>query len=139
MTDFEPKINVDLGDSIPFLWDKFSRILGKDPELLELQTWFYELQRIGWNDASSVQCIGMHTPLPLKDIYRPTRLLWQATYLSIISKSGERRDIQLAKEPVTPDTFLRTDTSAAIVAGPGWGKTTFLHYLFLHFIKSSST
>ena len=137
MSEFE--ISVNVGESIGFLWEKFLRVIGRDPETLNLEKWFYELQQVGWSDASYVQCIGMHTPLPLGDIYRPTRLLWQTSYIGVENRDGKRQNIQLSSEPVHPDAFLRTNTSAAIVAGPGWGKTTFLHYLFLSFIKDKNT
>jgi hypothetical protein len=37
---------------------------------------------------------------------------------------------------VAPDSFLAAPTDAMIVAGPGWGKTTFLHYLLIRNFKS---
>ena len=138
MNDFDPKLSVDLGDTVPFLWEKLLSILGKDSATLELRDWFTVLQRSGFLAASSVQCIGMHTPLLLKDIYRPTKLVWQARHLIADNPLGKRQEVTLSGFPVSPKSFLGTPTSAVIKAGPGWGKTTFLHYLFLTHAKSSS-
>ena len=139
MPDFTPTFNVNLTESLPFLWDKFLSILGKDAATKDLESWFYELQRIGWNDAATVQYIGMHTPLELSDIYRPTKLQWQTLLLVMENSAGERVNVSLPTHPIDPHEFMNMNVHAAIIAGPGWGKTTFLHYAFLTFIKSKKT
>jgi hypothetical protein len=136
MSDFDPKITLNLGDTIPFLWEKMLGVIGKDSGTVALKEWFTTLQQSGFATASSVQCIGMHTPLPLQDIYRPTKLLWQTAHLVTQTGLGRRLEISLPTTSVTPNSFLSIDSSATIKAGPGWGKTTLLHYLFLTHLKS---
>ena len=49
-----PNIDVNLGESIPFVWDKFLKLIGKDSESIELRQWFTDLQRVGFVDASNI-------------------------------------------------------------------------------------
>src|ERR1700733_4361194 len=102
MDPYAPKISINLGDTLPYFYERFLKVLGKDQESVELRAWFEELQRIGLQDASYVQCVGMHTPLPLDEIYRPTRLMWQTGHLIIQSSvTGKRETITLPSHPVS--------------------------------------
>ena len=78
----------------------------------------------------------MHGPLPLQDIFQPTKLLWKVPYITLAGANGRRTSFDLPQNPVTPEDFFHIPTSAAIFAGPGWGKTTFLHYLLVSNAKS---
>jgi|GEM_PF-2018175 len=131
-----PNIEINLGEAISFAWEKFLRLIGKDSESIELKEWFARLQTVGFTDASNIQCMGMHGPVPLQDIFQPTKLVWQVPHISIPNAEGGRITIRLPQSPVTPESFLGVPTNAAIFAGPGWGKTTFLHHMLLKNIKS---
>lgn len=131
-----PSIEVNLGETIPFVWEKFLKVIGKDSESKELREWFTRLHSVGLTDASNIQCMGMHGPVPLQEIFQPTKLVWQVPHISIPKAGGGRITIPLSRKPVTPESFLEIPTDAAIFAGPGWGKTTFLHHMLLRNIKS---
>ncbi len=123
---------IDLGSTIPYFVDRFLELVGKDLETVELRRWFEETQRIGFQESSFVMAVGMHTPVPLEEIYQPTRIVFQGQSLTIYLPAGGRRNIRLPENAVfPPERFLSLHTNAVIYAGPGWGKTTFLHYLFL--------
>ncbi|MHB2010063.1 MAG: hypothetical protein ACYCOX_18755 [Acidobacteriaceae bacterium] len=131
-----PNVEINLGETLPFIWGKFLQLIGQDSESAELKEWFTCLQRVGFTEASSVQCIGMHGPLPLQEIFQPTKLLWQVPYITLADASGRRAEIELPREPVRPGDFFQVATSAAIFAGPGWGKTTFLHHMLISNVRS---
>jgi hypothetical protein len=124
--------NVDLGNAIPYFVEKFLELVGKDMASTELREWFAEVQRIGLQESSTVMAVGMHTPLPLEEIYQPTKLLWESPVITIDLPTGVRRQIELPEKKIPPAKFLDLHLNAVIFAGPGWGKTTFLHYAFLH-------
>lgn len=130
-----PSIKVDLGSAVPFVWEKFAALIGKDGETTDLRQWFHTLVRNGYEESATIQCIGMSKPLPLRDIYRPTKLYWDVGYISLKDASGKNLNVDLSGN-LDPHGFFSTGISAAIIAGPGWGKTTFLHYLFQIFLKS---
>ena len=149
MGSFDPSITISLGDTLPFLWEKFLKVIGRDPTSIALEAWFSQLQQMGLNDASTVQCIGMHTPIPLNEIYRPTRLLWHEIRSNVTRPVGQggnqvqtldqRESVSRETEAITTEAFLAKKQNAAIIAGPGWGKTTFLRHLFLEFISNVNT
>src|SRR5271157_2289206 len=68
-------VTISLGDSLPYLEQKFLGIFGKDAESRELATWFKMLQTTAAKLAAEVQCVGMQRPIPFQHIYQPTRLV----------------------------------------------------------------
>lgn len=67
-------ININLGDTLPYLEQRFLQLVGKDQASAETASWFSSLQKTAMLAACQVKCIGMHRPLPLTEIYQPTRL-----------------------------------------------------------------
>jgi hypothetical protein len=119
--------------------DKFLNLVGNDAEAQQLVEWFNRLQDTALTQTMSVQCLGMRKPLPFDRIYQPTRLI-------VAPEEGEARIVSYAhgdrisrsilrgrafgEKSITIDEFLQRDQDALIVSGPGWGKTTFLHYVY---------
>jgi hypothetical protein len=68
-------------------------------------------------EAEKVQCVGMTDPIPLLDLYQPTRLK---------QNGASTQDIRSARE------------AAIIYAGPGQGKTTLLKYILLSGVDKHS-
>lgn len=68
-------ITISLGDSLPYLEQRFLKLFGQDAETMELKEWFRRLQTTALIQAASVQCLGMRDPVPFLDIYQPTRLI----------------------------------------------------------------
>jgi hypothetical protein len=131
-----PNVEISLGETLPFLWEGFLKLVGKDQETADLKAWFTNLQMAGFTQASYIQCIGMHGPIPLQQLFQPTKLQWQVTGLEYDGVNGRRVRKTLPSTPISPEKFLDTPTNAAIFAGPGWGKTTLLHHLLLKNRKS---
>jgi len=87
----------------------------------------------------------MHRPLPLSQIYQPTRL--KVRGLPEKSEQGQSFGPQdrvsrsiaqgyaLQERVVTVREFLKRGENAVVYAGPGWGKTTFLHHVFLDAVQ----
>jgi len=123
-------VNVDVVSIIDYLTDRTLALFGKDAAAKGMKEWLNELQRISYADASTVQSIGMHSPVPLETIYQPTKIRIEPTYVTVKGKKGEKQ-ILVPGGVVTPQTLLSLSLSFAIIAGPGWGKTTLLHYLYL--------
>jgi hypothetical protein len=133
-------ITISLGDSLPYLEQRFLKLFGKDAESTELAEWFKGLQATALTLASSVQCLGMNNPVPFPDIYQPTRLIagpnpdtetkeesfFYADRLSL----SVRREKAYNEQKISVDDFLRRDQDALIFSGPGWGKTTLMHHIY---------
>ena len=109
----------------------------------ELKSWFSALQQTAIVQASSVKCIGMHSPIPLREIYQPTRLRVKGLNLEKRASSAFQDRISrsiaqaeaLYEHVLTVQEFLKRRENAIVYAGPGWGKTTFLHHVFLSSIS----
>lgn len=135
-------IQIGLGDVLPYLEERFLKLIGRDQESRETAEWFTNLQKTALSYASRVKCIGMHSPLPLSQIYQPTRLrvrglaeeeARRAQSFSHDDKAT-RSIVQghaLQERTLCAEEFLKRNDSAIVLAGPGWGKTTFLHHVFL--------
>jgi hypothetical protein len=139
-------IKIDLGDTLPYLEERFRQLLGKDQESQETAAWFTNLQRAAVLQASQVQCIGMHRPLPLGEIYQPTRLRVKRAAArrnsgQLIISHEDRltrsavQEADIQEHTIGVRDFLDRRENAIVYAGPGWGKTTFLHHVFLESIK----
>jgi hypothetical protein len=128
-------LSIDLGESLPYLVEGFLEIIGKDAATQEVRRWFGELQKVGLEESSYVQAVGMHQPVPIEDMYQPTRLLWLSKHLTLVL-DGNRKDFELPDTPVAVDSFLNFPSNAIVLAGPGWGKTTFVKFVFVKYARS---
>lgn len=135
-------ITIPIGDCLPYLELRFRELIGKDPASLETAGWFASLQKTAMVQATHVYCVGMHSPLPFESIYQPTRLQVAGSEEPSGSESFYHEDDairsmlagrKLQERSLSIDAFLATPENAIIYAGPGWGKTTFLHHIFRRF------
>ena len=128
-------LNIDVNTLAASAWEKLLAVLGKDSGSGEMKAWLQEHTRNAFERAKQVQIIGMREPLPLSEIYQPTRLTLNP------STDSHTTDRYWPPHP-TPyalvNDFLAKQRSAAIIAGPGWGKTTFLHAVFVYLLGSST-
>lgn len=140
-------VNISLADTLPYLEQRFLGIFGKDAESVELATWFKSLQTTATKMAAEVQCVGMQRPIPFQGIYQPTRLIIKGrasdTRESFSYQDRTARSITAAKliegRSVSVQQFLDRRHDALIFAGPGWGKTTFLHHVFRCCVHEDNT
>jgi hypothetical protein len=140
-------INVSFGDCLPYLEQRFREMIGKDAATLDTAAWFTNLQKTAMIQAKYVYCVGMHHPLPFESIYQPTRLRVGGVESTSKSESfyhedDASRSILLAKKleqrSMSINAFLESRDDAIIYAGPGWGKTTFLHHIFRHYASNKT-
>ena len=136
-------LNIDLDGLLSKTWEKFLHLFGKDAESQNLKEWLNERTHIAFLDSRDVQCIGMHQPVLISDIYQPTRLVRDRPQVVTtpgnayqgVGRKGRPREWEATEpETISVQKFLRQRQSSIVTAGPGWGKTTFLHWVFLDFL-----
>ena len=127
-------LNIDLNELVSKVWNKFLVAVGKDQETQELRTWLEDQTKIAFIQSRDVQCIGMHSPVLLSEIYQPTVLVRDRPQV-IRDQASQRQWEARDSELIPVKTFLAQVRSSIIVAGPGWGKTTFLHAVYLYFLS----
>jgi hypothetical protein len=133
-------ITISLGDSLPYLEQRFLKLFGQDAETKELKEWFRGVQTTALIQSASVQCLGMRDPVPFPDIYQPTRLIVSPEPDTATSEESFHFDNRLSRsirrgrafneQLISVDEFLQRDQDALIRSGPGWGKTTLMHYIY---------
>ena len=137
-------IKIDPGPALLYLEEKATGWFGKDFASLDSAAWLRGLQNTALVQTSSVQCVGMHKPVPFNDIYQPTSLVIKGVPAKrqevYAPQDRAARSIlasrAFASRPVNVEAFLQTADDAVIFAGPGWGKSTFLHYLYRRHVDS---
>lgn len=140
---FRTELYDNVGAALSLAEAKFRQLFGGDTEDVQLLEWFNRLQATALTQTASVQCLGMRNPLPFDSIYQPTRVIVapdKETSTGAYSW-GDRvsrsilRGRAFNEQSITIEEFLRRDQDAVILSGPGWGKTTFLHYIFRMTVK----
>src|ERR1039458_5903614 len=126
-------ITISLGDSLPYLEQRFLKLFGQDAETKELKEWFRGVQTTALIQSASVQCLGMRDPVPFPDIYQPTRLIVSPEPDTATSEESFHFDNRLSRsirrgrafneQLISVDEFLQRDQDALIRSGPGRGKT----------------
>jgi hypothetical protein len=132
-------VNLD-ASALEYMEQRFLKLFGKSAEDAELKEWFSKLQRSASIQTAQVQCLGMRDPVPFPDIYQPTRLIvgpdpdTDVREESFVWDDKFSRSVRRARafnDRVIPvDEFLCRDQDAIIRSGPGWGKTTLMHYIY---------
>jgi hypothetical protein len=120
MSDLSVKI--DLESVLPYLADRTLALFGKDAATNDLRDWLHTLQQISYLDASLVQSIGMHSPVPLETIYQPTKITLESGSVVAKNITGKHVEYRLPEGRGNPEQLLSIPSDFAIIAGPGWGK-----------------
>jgi hypothetical protein len=161
-------VSIDVGSMYPYLEDRVLSLFGKDTASTEWKQTVQRLVRTSLEESSHVQCVGMAKPIPIECIYQPTSLIrptgprlptkaksemiLRPTTEQLLLKEdhegihdGNHRTIWTNpcyytgfEEEVDFSAFLDEGTDAVILAGPGWGKTTLLHWMHQQLIKSNA-
>lgn len=118
-------INIDIGSAIPYAIERVLSIFGKDSISQAIKEKLNRQIQISTQEASWVQCVGMDRPIPITDIYQPTRLT-----------SAAGSSIQRRVRTVDFWSLLEANSDALIFAGPGQGKTTLLHWIYANLLKN---
>jgi hypothetical protein len=106
-------VSIDVGSALPFLWNQFLGLIGRDPATTEFRLELETRIRTALREAASIQVIGMDRPLALRDVYQPTRVV------------GMRTD---ASEDF--EQLVEKGRDTIIFGLPGYGKTTLLRHTF---------
>ena len=115
-------VSIDLGSAVPYLVEEIKGWFGKDA-LSEAARRVFENQfRISSEISSNVQCVGMSKPIPIDKIYQKTEL-----------SDSPYHDYSSADI----NELIVEGISSVIYAGPGDGKTTLTHWLFVSLLKSA--
>jgi hypothetical protein len=109
--------SIDLGSALPYLEERLLGFVGKDPVSNEWKRSVERLTRLSVEQSAFVQCVGMAAPIPIAEIYQPTRLIRPAL------SGGQEEQIDFKH-------VLEEKSDAVIFAGPGRGKTTLLHWIY---------
>jgi hypothetical protein len=129
----------DLGSALPWAEEKIRSLFGKDQITVQRKAFLKQLHDTAVEMTRFVQCIGMQKPVPFAKIYQPTKLRVRSG-LDISTAAAFEEQNRAAKSiawgrshemaTVSVEDFLVSPENAIVFAGPGWGKTTFLHYIF---------
>ena len=126
-------MSLDLGSALPFLEQRFLRLFNADSESRSITTWLNELQAKASAQSSQIYCVGMNRPVPFHELYQPTRVITPPSPFigrQTLGVAQSSRSLDSDRIAITVDELLNTDTDAFVFAGPGWGKTTFLHNVY---------
>jgi hypothetical protein len=132
----DASLTLDIGGAYPFVEQRILHCFGKDSVSQEEKSWFASLHATALHRTKSVQCVGMPEPIPFEEIYQPTHLFRKGIYQTSRYSQGSKTERSIARSraetfrPLAFDEFVDSREDAIIYAGPGWGKTTFLHSLF---------
>ena len=85
-------ITFDIGAAYPLIEQRVLALFGKDYATTEESKWLKALHYTATKVSSSVQCIGMHKPIPFSNIYQPTRLVVKASTKGIQSENFVHMD-----------------------------------------------
>jgi hypothetical protein len=114
-------ITLDVGSSIPYLVDAILRWFDHDAASLDWKRRIEHLVKLSLTQAAYIQCVGMSAPVPITRIYQPTTLIFWDRH-----------------EPADVKKLVKQNRNLVIFAGPGWGKTTFLHWLYIQLSAQDS-
>jgi hypothetical protein len=112
-------ITIDLGSVLPYLAETVLGMFHCDSDSAEWKLTVHRLIQLSAEQSSFVQCIGMSRPVPIDRIYQPTTLIFPAR----------------ASQTLDVGRFLLARDNLVILAGPGQGKSTLLHWLYLQFCR----
>lgn len=137
----------DLGSALPWAEEKIRGLFGKDQLTLQRKAFRKQLHDTAAEMTRSVQCIGMQKPVPFEKIYQPTRLRVRSG-LDISRAAAFHEQNRIAQSiavarsqslaTVSVEDCLVSPENAIVFAGPGWGKTTFLHHIFRRVTSGSN-
>ncbi len=109
-------VKIDVGGLLPYLEHKLRGLFGKDAESVGWAQKIKDMARRATEHAAFVQCIGMHTPIPIERIYQPSRVRRFSASSTLVRNAGD---------------LLSGSNGSLVFAGPGQGKTTLLHSLYM--------
>ncbi len=130
------EISIDVGSAVPYLVNSLLGFFHKDVASEEWRKQLISLVRRSLDRASWVQCVGMDRPIPIQNIYQPSRLV----RFSLNNSSRHQQWFYTPAKQV-PDNFnfhelVKQNIDAVVFAGPGRGKTTLLHSMYVALYRS---
>ncbi len=114
-------VSLETSGLLRFTIEKTLSYFGKDDDTRKTNDWLRQHIEVGLVRASNVQGIGMTQPIPIDDIYQKTRLYHP--------KPEKRKKVKSIID------LVKVEDGAVIVAGPGAGKSTLMHWAYLKFLR----
>lgn len=112
-------LSVDLGAAIPYAVDRLLALFGKDSLTQSARARLSRREKSNVDDSTHVQCIGMSQPIPLENIYQPTRLQRQGLH------------------GYGPEALLTHKNNAIVWGAPGAGKSVLMRVLFRKLLQQT--
>ena len=146
-------ISIDFGGALPYVVDRVSSFFGKDAETENWRTRLKNHISETTHAARFVQCVGMHKPLPVGQIYHPPRInqpdgknVHPITIADLLNTStlpprGEDGELLITPKPKDwkeeEHARLEALRRGAMVAfaGPGRGKSMLLKTIYLQALQ----
>src|SRR6185437_11080684 len=119
--DMGEGLTIDVGNALPYVLDGLLGLVGKDTASIEWKTKVTELVKLSTKHASMVQCVGMPEPIPINDIYQKSTLY--------VPPQGNTLGLE---------TLIANSQEAVIYGGPGWGKTTLVHWMYMRLLTDTN-
>jgi hypothetical protein len=113
-------VSIDVGSAIPYLVDRVLTLFGKDQEAKDISDRLTKQCSVAVRYASTVQCVGMDRPIPIQNIYQPSRLLKS-------EHDTSTSEIQIWQ-------LLKAKQDFIVRAHAGHGKTVLAHWLFFNMV-----
>jgi hypothetical protein len=104
-------VDINLGDTLPFCWEQFLQLVGRDCATRATVDELRNMVRIAATDSSKIQMVGMAEPLTFDQIYEPVPVVY-----------GNR------EYPAA--NVIKYQVNSLITGSPGQGKTTVLHWIY---------
>lgn len=122
-------ISLDLGSLANYAEDRIRHWLGKDEATEAWNDQFKKRWQNALEQSRWVQCIGMHQPVAIEQIYQPV-----AVY-----RAAPEWQKRASATPTSIGDLILRGNDAILIAGPGRGKSTLLHWLFLQLLSKRKT
>jgi len=114
-------ISIDISDAVEIALEKAAALFGRDRLTSLKKDRLDALIRLGSQEASFIQCVGMSRPIPLSALYQTSRLCAQ--------------QFEEGSATLTTSDVADLGEGCIIWGAPGAGKSIFLKSLYLHLLK----
>src|SRR5437868_4175448 len=104
-------LSINPGPALEFAYARVLEFLGKDAITEDERVFLRKQMGIASSESAEVKCVGMPKPIPIRELYQPTRLRSNDDVFDFSS-------------------MLWQGKNAIIFARPGQGKTTLLRWVF---------
>jgi hypothetical protein len=113
-------VDINLGDTLPFFWEHFMQLIGRDPGTRATIDELRNMIRIAETESSRIQMVGMAEPLTFDQVYEPVSVIY-------------------AKQEYPAANIIKYKVNSLITGSPGQGKSTFLHWMYREIARTKES